>query len=99
MAVLSHRKLASCDSYHAQGTDERDTLYKHLVLASRRIFLFRRRVASVLFGELINIDSENYTRRETLWAKCRVFNVKPGGKYSNQCALKIETDSVYITTY
>ena len=41
----------------------------------------------VLFGELINVDSDNYMKHVTLWTNCRVFNVKSGGKYSNQCAL------------
>jgi len=40
MAALSHRKLASCDSYHAPEADARDTLYKHSVMASRRTFFY-----------------------------------------------------------
>jgi len=41
----------------------------------------------VLLGELTDVDSENYTKHVTLWTNCSVFNVKSGGKYSNQCAL------------
>jgi len=48
---------------------------------------YRRASGSLLFSEIMDLLSENHTKRVKyiVWAKFGMFNVRSGGTYNNNC--------------